>query len=55
MDDLKPTPNFYAEKQYGESEKKLLHHATVSVLKFNIYNNEVIKLSKNGILLFFSI
>ena len=52
MDGLEPTPNFYAQKQYGEPEKKLLHHATVSVLNFYIINNEVTKLSKNGFLLF---
>ena len=46
MDDLEPTPNFYAQKQYKEPEKKLLHHATVSVLNFYIINNEVTKLSK---------
>ena len=55
MDDLEPTPNFYAQKQYGEPEKKLLHHATVSVLNFYIINNEDTKLSKNGFLLYFSI
>ena len=32
MDDLEPRPYFYAENEYGEYEKKLLHYATVSIL-----------------------
>ena len=32
-----------------------LHHATVSMLNVYIYNNEVIKLSKNSFLIFYNI
>ena len=32
MDKLEPEPGFYDRNGYGEYEKQLLHHATVSML-----------------------
>ena len=34
MKGLKPTTAFYTEQRYGEYEKKLIHHAIVSMLNF---------------------
>ena len=42
MDNLEPYPGFYNENGYGDNEKHLLHHSTVSVLNINIYNSQVI-------------
>ena len=42
MENLEQEPGFYDNRWYGEFEKHLLHHATVSVLNINIYNSQVI-------------
>ena len=39
MEGLEPWTGFYAEKQYGEYEKKFLHHATVSMLNIHKWSN----------------
>ena len=41
MENLEPEPGFYDRRGYGDNEKHLLHHATVSVLNINIYNSQV--------------
>ena len=40
MDDLEPGPGFYDRHGYGKFEKHFLHHATVSMLNINFYNND---------------
>ena len=42
MENLEPEPGFYDRRGYGEVEKHLLHHATVSVLNINIHTSQVI-------------
>ena len=41
MGNLKPEPCFYNSNGYGDVEKQLLHHATVSMLIILICNNDV--------------
>ena len=42
MDKLEPEPGFYDKNGYGEYEKQLLHHSTVSMLNILINSNDVI-------------
>ena len=42
MEELEPTPGFYAQNGYGDYEKLFLHHATVSMLNIYVYINDVI-------------
>ena len=45
MESLEPEPGYYDNRGYGDNEKHLLHHATVSVLYVNIHNSQVIHFS----------
>ena len=42
MDNLEPAPGFYESNRYGEYKKKLLLHATVSMLNIYTYNINII-------------
>ena len=55
MEGLESWTGFYAEKQYGDYEKKFLHHATVSMLNIYIYKDKVVKLRKFYSLLIYRI
>ena len=41
MHNLEPFQGFYKRNEYGEYEKKFIHHATVSMLNILTCNNDI--------------
>ena len=46
MEKLDPKHGFYVKNGFGEYEKQLIHHATVSMLQIWISNNDYVLWNK---------